>query len=219
MHLKLVHTTPAPAGKRGGRRPNPKPSTQAVPTTSPELRTASSDSTTQGTSTAPAPAPSKVANKSELESRRFWKDFKDRTQYVDLDINYSDITRYHDVARGPLSADPISLGSEAAVQVRKVFERYGFPMPATWAELRANHLLVQRIEQARQSLLPYAPRHFKAGLHLLRSVYPTVQSEVIAYLRDDLEGLKRHLREKGAFKHNALAYDESDLMSQRRRER
>lgn len=217
MHLKLVPNNSAPASKHSPPQGSPATSLQSAPTSEADAGTAPVNCSAQETSR--PPVPSKAVDKSELESRRFWRDFKDRTQHVDLDINYEDISRYHDEANGPSSDDLISLGKLAEVQVRAVFERYGFPLPTTWAELRANHLFVQRIERARQALLPYAPRHFEAGLHLLRSVYPTVRSEVIAYLRDDLEGLKRHLREKGAFKRNARAYDESGELGWVRRER
>ena len=151
-----------------------------------------------------------VVDESELEAKRFWRDFKERTQYVDLDINYGDITRYYDEATGSSGADELSYGKEAKKQVREIFNRYRLPMPATYAELRANHLFLERVEQARHTLLLYAPRQYELGLSTLKTVDRSVEPEVLAYLRDGLDGLVKHLRIHRTFKRNARVYDESE---------
>jgi hypothetical protein len=61
-------------------------------------------------------------------------------------LDYSDIARFSDES-GPANTDPVQFGPKATMQLRRMFWGYGLrQMPATWAELVANHSYCQLLK-------------------------------------------------------------------------
>ena len=145
----------------------------------------------------------------QFASKKFWRDLKARTGHVDTFIDYGDVTRYAEEAANDSGAGEVSFGTIAREQVQRVFGRYGFPPPATWSELRGNHLFLERVERVHRMLVVGFSRYPQAGLELLASKHSDIQAEVRAYLDGGLEGLVRHLRETAAFQRNAQRYNEA----------
>jgi hypothetical protein len=61
-------------------------------------------------------------------------------------LDYSDVARFSDES-GPANSDPVQFGPKATMQLRAMFWGYGLrQLPATWAELVANHSYCQLLK-------------------------------------------------------------------------
>ncbi|KVD63265.1 hypothetical protein [Burkholderia ubonensis] len=143
-----------------------------------------------------------------IKSKIFWKRLADSLQReygVEVGrttINYSGITRHRS------QHDHVTFDAATAVRVRELFAKYGFPEPETWAEFRAAHRYIDKVEEQVDTIKIGYPHIPQVGVDFVRDTYPEVFEAAMFALIGDYKGLATWHSQQGTFERLAREYDE-----------
>ncbi|MBC8737119.1 hypothetical protein F6X40_09890 [Paraburkholderia sp. UCT31] len=144
----------------------------------------------------------------DFKSKAFWKELNERFDCMRTDINYGGITR-HMSAANQTAGDEITLDAETGPAVKELFPRYGFPgEPKTWAEFRAVHAYIERVEEAVDTFrigFRNIPQH---GIDFLRDKYSDVFAVVMAIVEGDYAKVAAMHKRCRTFQRLVRDYDE-----------
>jgi len=161
-----------------------------------------------------------MTNVIDFEGAAFWAKFRDRLGF-DIGrtiVSYGEVTR-HMESGVPTPNDPVTFGPTARDRFSALFTQYGFPMPTTWAELRANHEYIGAVEgnvDLFKIELHHRPKNPQKAFDMNRGYFSRnglLEPTSIA-CAEGYERLAEFHVSNEIFKKNAMAYDEStDLLA------
>jgi hypothetical protein len=144
----------------------------------------------------------------DFKSKAFWKQLEKRFDLLRAEIKYAGITRQESAANQTAS-DPITFDAETASAVKALFSKYGFPTePRTWAEFRAPHAYIERIEEAVDTFRIGFPHIPQLGIEFLRSKYSDVVDVAMLIIEDRYEEVASFHKKRKTYEKLVRNYDE-----------